>query len=136
MPIETVQMRKKQLPYLFAAVLLAMNAIPCSVNSGTRRWFVKSVPEPERFTSAMRNAPSISLVFGFPFAWYSRSGRAFTRKGGDKLFWPSDDQGALRERFSLSAIIGNLTVAVGSGALLKLIFVSLTRLIRKKRAAV
>ena len=111
----------KRLPCVLVAILLGLNVVPRMVSSGgTQRWFALSVPEPERFASKMHGQPTVTRVFGYPFICYSQMGHEFVTKTGRKLFWPSMEQPALATRFSFPALLGNVAVLLGLGALLEI----------------
>jgi hypothetical protein len=114
----------KHTPYVVVGIiLLGLNVVPRLVDSvGTERWFTASVPEPERFSRQMSGTPpNARWVFGYPFTYLFQVGHEFTTKDGSRLFLPAMWQPALKERFSVLAIVGNLALAVAVGILLRML---------------
>lgn len=103
------------------AILLSPSAVPRMQSSGSERWFVPPVPDPQRFhlDDHSSDARAATWIFGYPFVFYFQVGCEFRTKDGSTLFWRSTyAQPGLRQRVSLAALAGDLALSAGTSVAL------------------
>lgn len=90
------------------------------VDGRQSKWFVPTVPEPERFATQAHEMPVAQMKRGWPWAYQSETGREFKSKDGRELFLAESTAPALWQRISFAIIVADLTVFCMAAVMLRL----------------